>query len=57
MLLVGVGLNSSGNPDVDSSYWDLLLQEEVRLLVRLRGGGGGWSSGVGAWAGLEVDVK
>ena len=57
MLLVGVGLNSSGNPDVDSSYWDLLLQEEVRLLVRLRGGGGGWSSGVGAWAGLEVGVK
>ena len=57
MLLVGVGLNSSGNPDVDSSCWDLLLQEEVRLLVRLRGGGGGWSSGVGAWAGLEVGVK
>ena len=40
MLLVGVGLNSSGNPDVDSSCWELMLQEEVRLLVRLRRGKG-----------------
>ena len=53
----GVGPNSSGNPDVDSSCWELVLQEEVRLLVRLRGGKGSWSSGVGARAWLEVGVK
>ena len=52
-----MGLNSSGNPDVDSSCWELVLQEEVRLLVRLRGGKGSWSSGVGARAWLEVGVK
>ena len=43
--VVGVGLNSL----------ELLLQEEVRLVVGLSGGGGGWSWGesqVGAWAGL-----
>ena len=57
MLLVRVGMNSSGNPDVDSSCWDLLLQEEVGLLVRLRGGKGGWSLGVGARAWLEFGVK
>ena len=30
----------------------IVLQKEVRLLVRLRGRGGSWSSGVGVWAGL-----
>ena len=42
---MGVGLN----------ILELLLQEEVRLVVGLSGGGGGWSlegSQVGAWAGL-----
>ena len=36
-----------------------MLWEEVRLLVGLRGGGGGWSwveSRVGGWAGLAVGV-
>ena len=41
MLLVGVGLNSSTDPDRDSSCWGLVLWEEVRLLVGLSGGGGG----------------
>ena len=47
---MGVGQNSSG----------LLLREEVRLVVGLSGGGGGWSWGesqVGAWAGLEAGVE
>ena len=37
-----------------------MLQKEVRLLVGLSGGGGGWfwgESGVGAWTGLEVGVR
>ena len=53
------GLNSSTDPDGDSSCWGLRLLEEVRLLVGLSGGGGGWTwgeSGVGAWAGLTVGV-
>ena len=29
MLLVGVGLNSSGDPD-KTSCWELVLREEVR---------------------------
>ena len=47
------------DPDGDSSCWGLRLLEEVRLLVGLNGGGGGWTwgeSGVGAWAGLAVGV-
>ena len=35
MLLVGVGLNSSGDPDGISLCWELVLWEEVRLLVGL----------------------
>ena len=45
MLLVGVGLNSSGDPDKDSSCWELVLQGEVKLVVELSGGRGGWSWG------------
>ena len=58
-VMLGVGLNSSMDPDSDSSCWGLVLWEEVRLLVGLSGGGGGWSwveSGVGAWTGLAVGV-
>ena len=58
-MMLGVGLNSSMDPDRDSSCWGLVLWEEVRLLVGLSGGGGGWSwveSGVGAWTGLAVGV-
>ena len=58
-IMLGVGLNSSMDPDRDSSCWGLVLWEEVRLLVGLSGGGGGWSrveSGVGAWTGLAVGV-
>lgn len=36
-LLVGMGLNSSGDLDENSSFWDPVLWEEVRLLVELRG--------------------
>ena len=57
--LVGVGLNSSGDPGRGSSCWGLVLLKEVGLLVGLSGGGGGWfwgESGVGAWTGLEVGV-
>ena len=53
-----MGLNSSIDPDRDSSCWGLVLWEEVRLLW-LSGGGGGWSWGesrVGEWAGLAVGV-
>ena len=32
VLLVGVGLNSSGNLDKDFSCWELVLLKEVRLL-------------------------
>ena len=32
-------------------------QEEVKLLVGLTGRGDSWFSEVGAWAGLEVDVR
>ena len=31
----GVGLNSSGDLDPDSSCWELVLQGEVRLVVGL----------------------
>ena len=58
-IMLGVGLNSSMDPDRDSSCWGLVLWEEVRLLVGLSGGGRGWSwveSGVGAWTGLAVGV-
>ena len=57
--LMGVGLNSSGDPGRGSSCWGLVLSKEVGLLVGLSGGGGGWfwgESGVGAWTGLEVGV-
>ena len=50
--LMGVGLNSSGDPGRGSSCWGLVLSKEVGLLVGLSGGGGGWfwgESGVGAW--------
>ena len=50
MLLVGVGVNSSGDPDIGSSCWELVLQEEVRRLVE---GEGSWFSGIG----LEVGVR
>ena len=43
MLLVGVGLNNSGDLDKASSYWELAFWEEVGLLVGLSGGGGSWS--------------
>ena len=39
--MLGVGLNSSRDPDRDSSCWELVLWKEVRLLVGLSGGGGG----------------
>ena len=59
MLLVGVWLNSSGDPNGGSSCWKLVLQKEVRLLMGLRLGGGGWfweELGVGAWAELGVGM-
>ena len=59
MLLAGVGLNSSGDPGWVSSCWDLVLWKEVRLLVGLSRGEGGWywrELGVGTWAGLGVGV-
>ena len=59
VLLMGVGLNSSGDPGRGSSWWGLVLSKEVGLLVGLSGGGGGWfwgESGVGGWTGLEVGV-
>ena len=46
--MLGVGLNSSMDPDRDSSCWGLVLWEEVRLLVGLSGGGvagPGWNQG------------
>ena len=58
-IMLGVGLNSSTDPDRDSSCLGLVLWKEVRLLVGLSGEGGGWTwgeSGVGAWAGLVVGV-
>ena len=39
MLLLGVGLKSSGDPGRDFSCWELVLQG---LLVGLGGGGGRW---------------
>ena len=48
MLLVGVGLKSSGDPGRDFSCWELLLQG---LLVGLGRGGDGWS-----WGELGVGV-
>ena len=50
-------MNWSGDLDMGSSYWDLMLLDEIRLLVGLRGGGSGWSSGVGTWVRLEVGVR
>ena len=49
-----VGRNSLGDPSKDSSCWELVLQGEIRLVVGLSGGAGGWSLGelgVGVWAG------
>ena len=40
LLLVGVRLNSSGDPDKASSCWEPVLPKEVRLLVGLSGVGG-----------------
>ena len=37
--MLGVGLNSSTDPDRGSSCWGLVLWEQVRLLVGLSGGG------------------
>ena len=48
MLLVGVGLKSSGDPGRDFSCWELQLQG---LLVGLGRGGDGWS-----WGELGVGV-
>ena len=45
VLLVGLGLNSLGDLDKDASWWELVLQEAVRLVVGLSGGGCGWSWG------------
>ena len=42
-IMLGVWLNSSMDPDRDSSCCGLVLWEEVRLLVGLSGRGGGWS--------------
>ena len=39
MLLVEVGLNTSGDPDETSLCWELVLWEAVGLLVGLSGGG------------------
>ena len=48
MLLVTVGLNSSGDTDINCSCW------HVRLKVGLSRRGSGWGeSGVGGWAGLD----
>ena len=55
MLLVGVGLNSSGDPD-KTSCWELVLREEVRLLVRLSGGKVAGSKGSQVGIRLEVGV-
>ena len=55
-IMLGVGLNSSMDPDRDSSCWGLVLRKEVRLLVGLSGRGGGWfwgESGVVARVGLS----
>ena len=59
MLLVGVGLKSSGDPGRNFSCWELVLQG---LLVGLGGGGGrdGWSwgeSGVGACGRVGLGVE
>ena len=53
--MLRVGLNSSTDPDRDSSCWALVLWEEFRLLVGLSGEGGwlvlGGISGKGmGWA-------
>ena len=56
MLLVGVGLKSSGDPGWDFSCWELLLQG---LLVGLGRGGDGWSwgeLGVGACGRVGLGV-
>ena len=39
VLLVEVGLNSSGDPGRGSSCWKLVLRKEVRLWMGLRLGG------------------
>ena len=54
MLLVGVGLNSSGDPLL---CWELMLGKGVRLSVGLSGGGGSGESGVWTWAGLGVELN
>ena len=35
-----IGLNSSGDPDVNCSWWGLVLKEEVRLVMVGKGGWG-----------------
>ena len=45
MLFVAAGLNSLGDPGC--SCWGLVLQEEVRLVVGLSGGGGAEVAGPG----------
>ena len=39
IVFVGGGLNSSGDPDVNVSCWELLLHEEARLVVGQSGEG------------------
>ena len=41
-IMLGVGLNSSMDPDRDSPCWGLVLWKEVRLLVGLSEGGDVW---------------
>ena len=51
MLLVGVGLKSSGDPGRDFSCWEIVLQG---LLVGLDKGGDGWSGGGGGVRGRDM---
>ena len=58
VLLVGVGLNSSGDPGMGSSCCELVLQKVVRLLVGLSwGGGGGGSAKREASPSVEREVE
>ena len=41
-IMLVVGLISLMDPDRDSLCWGLMLQKEIRLLVGLSGGRGGW---------------
>ena len=55
MLLVGVGLNCSGDPD-KTLCWELVSREEVRPLVGLSGGVVAGSRGSREGIRLEVGV-